>query len=50
MNTILPTLSAGALVAYTGEDPTFPGLEDLTWEAGENQQIILHGDAFTLPE
>lgn len=55
LNTFSPTLGAGALAlrtlaAYAGEDPAFAGLEDLSWAAGENQQIILHGDAFTLPE
>ena len=55
LNTFSPTLSAGALAlrtlaAYAGEDSTFADLEDLSWAAGENQQIILHGDAFTLPE
>ncbi len=55
LNTFSPTLSAGALAlrtlaAYAGEDPAFPELEDLSWAAGENQQIILHGDAFTLSQ
>ncbi len=55
LNTFSSTLSAGALAlrtlaAYAGEDPAFPGLEDLSWAAGENQQIILHGDAFTLSQ
>lgn len=55
LNTFSPTLSAGVLAlrtlaAYAGEDSTFADLEDLSWAAGENQQIILHGDAFTLPE
>lgn len=55
LNTYSPTLSAGllalrTLAAYAGADPDFNSLEDLSWVAGENQQIILHGEEFTLAE
>lgn len=55
LNTFSSTLSAGelalrTLAAYAGEDPEFMSLEDLSWVAGENQQIVLHGEGFTLAE
>lgn len=39
-------LALRALAAYAGEDEGFSGLEDLSWVAGSNQQILLHGEAF----
>ena len=43
-------LALDTLQAYAGTDDTFPTLQDLSWAAGQNQQITLHGDAFTLAE
>ena len=43
-------LALRTLAAYAGEDSTFPSLEDLSWIAGSNQQILLHGPAFRLAE
>lgn len=43
-------LALRTLAAYAGEDEGFSSLEDLSWVAGSNQQILLHGDAFRLAE
>ena len=55
LNTFSAALTVGelalrTLTAYAGDDPDFGSLEDLSWVAGQDQQIILHGDEFTLAE
>ena len=39
-------LALRTLAAFAGEDEGFSSLEDLSWVAGSNQQILLHGEAF----
>lgn len=43
-------LALRTLEAFAGEDDSFPTLDDLSWVAGKDQQVIFHGDAFALAE